>query len=89
MFIYIVNNCCKELNISIINVFNKPCQCRNTDYWAHDTDWYQKSTNNDIDWYQKSTNNDIDWYQKSTNNDIDWYQKSTNNDIDPVIVMKT
>ena len=49
MFIYIVNNCCKELNISIINVFNKPCQCRNTDYWAHDTDWYQKSTNNDID----------------------------------------
>jgi len=27
----------KELYISVINISNKPCQCRNTDYWEDDT----------------------------------------------------
>ena len=26
-----------ELKIAIANIFNKQCQCRNSDYWADDT----------------------------------------------------
>ena len=34
-----------ELYISIINISNKPCQCRSTDYWADDTgDLYDSYT---------------------------------------------
>ena len=25
------------MHISVINISNKPCQCRSTDYWADDT----------------------------------------------------
>ena len=38
----------QELHIWIINISNKPCQCRNTDYWSDDTfqsDWQIQSSN--------------------------------------------
>ena len=38
-----------ELQLQITNIYNKPCQCRQTDYWTDDTPGDQYSTSRGID----------------------------------------